>query len=107
MEYVYAALLLHYARQPITEENLTRVIQAAGVGVDEVKVKALVAALREINIEDVLKSATVPVATAAVQTAPQQAPRPAEKAEEVKKEEEKEKGPSEEEIASGLASLFG
>jgi len=107
MEYVYAALLLHYARQPITEENIARVVQAAGVGVDEVKVKALVAALKEINIEDVLKSAMVPVAPAQAPapTAPAQAPQPVKKVEEAEKKEEK--GPSEEEIASGLASLFG
>ncbi|RLE83072.1 MAG: 50S ribosomal protein P1 [Thermoprotei archaeon] len=106
MEYVYASLLLHYAKKPITEENVKKVLEAVGVSVDEVRLKALVAALKEIDIEEAIKSAAVPVAApAAVATA---APTAAPAAEE-KKEEEKEKKEeaSEEEIAEGLASLFG
>ena len=116
MEYIYAALLLHYGKQPITEENIVRVLQAAGIAPDEVKVKALVAALKEVNIEEAIKTAAVlPVAAPAVAApaapaapAAEAAAKPAEekKAEE-KKAEEKKEGPSEEEIAAGLASLFG
>ena len=109
MEYIYGALLLHYAKQEINEENLIKVLQAAGITPDEVRVKTLVAALKEVNIEEAIKSAAfAPVAAApapatAATTAAPAAAAPA-KAEE-KKEEEK-KGPSEEEIASSLASLF-
>jgi large subunit ribosomal protein L12 len=107
MEYIYGALLLHYAKQEINEENLTRVLQAAGITPDEVRIKTLVAALKEVNIEEAIKSAAfAPVAAApapVAAAAPTAAAAPA-KAEE-KKEEEK-KGPSEEEIASSLASLF-
>ncbi len=110
MEYVYASLLLHTAGKEISEENLRRVLDAAGVKVDEVRVKMLVAALKEINIDEVLKQASVapalPAAPAATQVtvpAPQQAqPAPA-KAEEEKEEKEV----SEEEIAEGISSLFG
>src|SRR5579875_1496892 len=56
MEYVYAALLLHKLGKPINEENVKGVISAAGAQPDEIKVKALVAALSEINIDDALKS---------------------------------------------------
>lgn len=109
MEYVYASLLLHTAGKEISEENLRRVLDAAGVKVDEVRVKMLVAALKEINIDEVLKQASAapaipaaPVATQAAAPAPQQAqPAPA------KAEEEEKKEVSEEEIAEGISSLFG
>lgn len=110
MEYVYAALLLHYAKQPITEDNVSKILQAAGIQVDEVKVKALVAAVKEINIDEAIKSAATiavaaPAAPAAApaQAAPQAEAKPAEaKAEEKKAEEKKE-----EETLESLASLFG
>ncbi|KUO92597.1 MAG: 50S ribosomal protein P1 [Vulcanisaeta sp.] len=112
MEYVYAALLLHYGKQEITEENVTKVLQAAGIQVDEVRVKALVAALKEVNIDEAIKTA-VAMPTVAAPAAPSGAAAGGEqkagaeaKAEE-KKAEEKKEGPSEEEIAAGLASLFG
>ncbi len=70
------------------------------------RLKALVAALKEINIDEVLKNATaMPVAVAAAPTA-QTAQAPAqEKKEEEKKEEEKKV--SEEDVGAGLSSLFG
>lgn len=108
MEYIYGALLLHYAKQEINEENLAKVLQAAGLSPDEVRIKTLVAALKEVNIEEAIKSAAfapVAAAPAATTTAAPAAATPAAKAEEKKAEEEK-KGPSEEEIAGSLASLF-
>ncbi|WP_054853308.1 50S ribosomal protein P1 [Vulcanisaeta distributa] len=114
MEYVYAALLLHYGKQPINEENVVKVLQAAGIQVDEVRVKALVAALKEVNIDEAIKTAVaMPVAAAPPAAAAQAGGAAAggeQKAEtkaEEKKAEEKKEGPSEEEIAAGLASLFG
>jgi len=105
MEYIYAALLLHRAGQQITEENVKKVLSAAGINPDEARVKALVAALSEINIDEVLKSATAmpfaPVAAAAAPAAPQEK---LEAKEEKKKEEEKK---TEEEALAGLSALFG
>lgn len=109
MEYVYASLLLHTAGKEINEENLRRVLDAAGIKADDVRVKMLVAALKEINIDEVLKQASMapvapvaPVAAQAAAPAPQQAqPAPA------KAEEEEKKEVSEEEIAEGISSLFG
>ncbi|GAB6948385.1 50S ribosomal protein P1 [Vulcanisaeta sp. JCM 16161] len=112
MEYVYAALLLHYGKQPINEENVIKVLQAAGIQVDEVRVKALVAALKEVNIDEAIKTAVaMPVAAPTTTTqaggAAAGGEQKAEAKAEEKKAEEKKEGPSEEEIAAGLASLFG
>jgi len=99
MEYVYAALLLHKLKQNITEDSVKSVVKAAGVNPDDVRVKALVAALSEVNIEEALKAA--PVAMAAASAAGGAAPAAPAKAEE-KKDEKKE-----EEALEGLSSLFG
>jgi large subunit ribosomal protein L12 len=96
--YMYAALMLHKAGKKVDEAGLTSVVKAAGVDVDQVKVKALASALSEINIDEALKNA----ATMAVAAAPAAAA-PAAKAEEKPKVEEK----KEEEALAGLASLFG
>lgn len=106
IEYVYASLLLHQAKKPITEENLKRVLEAAGVQVDDIRLKALTAALKEINIDEVVSAAAFVAPTAAVPAAPSAAP-PAEVKEEKKEEEEEKEEASEEEIAEGLAALFG
>jgi large subunit ribosomal protein L12 len=97
MEYVYAALLLHSAGEKVTEDGVKKVLTAAGVKVEEPRIKALVAALSEIKIDDALKAAqAVPVAAApaAVET----------KKEEKKPEDDKKKG---EEALAGLGALFG
>lgn len=101
MKYVYAALLLHSNAQPITEENVKKVVSAAGGQAEEVQVKALVAALSEVNIDEALKSATAMVPAVAV--APAAAP-------ETKKEEKKpaeDEKKKEEEALAGLGALFG
>ena len=50
MKDVYATLLLHSAGKPITEENVSKVLSAAGVQEDATKVKALVAAFESVKI---------------------------------------------------------
>jgi large subunit ribosomal protein L12 len=109
MEYVYAALLLHKLKQNITEDSVKNIIQAAGVTPDDVRVKALVAALSEIQIDEALKAAPVAVAAAAAAPAGAAAPAAAggtgaaSGGEAPAKEEEK----KEEEALEGLSSLFG
>jgi large subunit ribosomal protein L12 len=103
MEYVYAALLLHKLKQNITEDSVKNVVQAAGVTPDDVRVKALVAALSEVQIDEALKAAPVAVATAAA-AAPAGAAAPAAGGEEAPAKEEEKK---EEEALEGLSSLFG
>jgi large subunit ribosomal protein L12 len=109
MEYVYAALLLHKLNQEINEENIKNVVKSAGVTPNDVMVKALVAALSEVNIDEALK--TTPVVTSSSATAGTisgsstgagQGSPTASKADEEKKEEKKE-----EEALEGLSALFG
>jgi len=107
MEYIYAAMLLHKAGKEINEENLTQVLTAAGINVDVVRVKALMASLAEVNIEEAIKSA--PTMMAAPTTAPPATAAPASEAkpkEEKKKKEEEEKA-KEEAALEGLGALFG
>jgi large subunit ribosomal protein L12 len=62
MEYVYAALILNESGEEINEDNLTDVLEAAGVSVEESRVKALVAALEDVDIEEaVSEAAAAPV----------------------------------------------
>lgn len=102
MEYVYSALLLHDAKQEINEANVKKVLDSAGVKTDASRVKALVASLEGVNIEEAVKSAA-PVAVAA---SPAAAPAAGEGKKEEKKEEESEEK-KEEEAAAGLSALFG
>ena len=80
-------------------------LEAAGVEVDDVKVKSLVAAIKNIDIAKVLEQALA----APIATAPAAAPaQPAEeKKEEEAAEEEEKETVSEEELAEGLGALFG
>jgi len=93
MEYVYSALLLHSAKQPITEEGVKKLLNSAGVAVDEAKIKALIASLEGVNIDEAIKQAVVAAAPAAGE----------------KKEEKRpgEEGKKAEEAAAGLSALFG
>jgi len=99
MEYMYAAMLLHSSGKEITEGTVENILNAAGISPDNTRVKALVAALAEVDIEEALKA---PVLTAAV-AAPAAAAADEEEAEEPEEEEEEEK----EEDLQGLSALFG
>jgi large subunit ribosomal protein L12 len=103
MEYVYAALLLHKLKQNISEEGVKNVVKAAGVTPDDVRVKALVAALSEVNIEEALKAAPVAVAAAAPAGGASASAGGAAAAKTEEKKDEK----KEEEALEGLSSLFG
>ena len=103
MEYVYSALLLHKAGKKLTQKAMEDVLTAAGVTPDKGRVKALLAALEGVDIDEALASAAaMPVAAApaaAAGGAAEAAPAAGKKEEE---EEEKE-----EEFTAGLGSLFG
>ena len=57
MEYVYAALILSETGEEINEDNLTGVLEAGGADVEESRVKALVAALEDVDIEEAVEGA--------------------------------------------------
>jgi len=104
MEYVYAAMLLHRAGKEIDEKNLTDVLKAAGINADPIRVKALVASLAEVDIDEAIKSSpALMTAAPTVAPAPAAEKKPA-KEEKKKEEEEKEK---EEAAMEGLGALFG
>ena len=65
MNYIYGALLLHSAGKPVEEAGLKAVIDSTGEAANEAQIKALVAALDGVNIEDAISKAAMPVATAA------------------------------------------
>ena len=100
MEYVYTALLLHKAGQKMSAKNMEAVLTAAGVKPDKSRIKALLAALKGVDIEDALKGAAMPMAVAAPAAAATPADVPVE-------EKKKEEGKKEEEEVAGLSSLFG
>ncbi len=107
MEYIYAAMLLHKAGKEINEQNLTQVLTAAGISADAVRVKALIASLAEVKIDEAIKSAptmmAAPVAAPAA-VAPQAEAKPKEDDKKKKEEEDKKK---EEAALEGLGALFG
>jgi large subunit ribosomal protein L12 len=106
MEYVYAALLLHNAGKPVNEENLTNILTAAGVLADSARVKALVASLEGVNIDEAIK--TAPMMMAAAPAAATSAPAGKEKSEAKKEEKPEEDEKKKEEAAlEGLGALFG
>ena len=102
-------MLLHSAGQKITEANVKKVLEAAGVKPDDGKIKALTASLEGVNIDEAIKNAA-PVAAAAPAAPSGGAPaegKPEEKKEEKKEKKEKKEEVSEEEAAAGLGALFG
>jgi large subunit ribosomal protein L12 len=99
MEYVYAAMLLHKAGQKVEEAAVKKVLEAAGVTVDDGRVRALIAALDGVDIEEAIaKAAAAPAAAAPAAAAPA-----AEEKKEEKKDEKKDDGAA----AAGLGALFG
>ena len=95
--------MLHNLKKDVTEDNITSVVKASGVEVNEAQVKSLVASLADVDIEEAIKA--TPVAAAAPAAAA-----PAEGGEgkkEEKKKDEAASAKSEEKAMEGLSSLFG
>ena len=113
MEYIYAALLLHDSGKEVTEDGMTAIMKAAGVEAEIGRVKALISALNDVDIDEAVAQAQ-PAYAPAAPAMPAQAPAtaPAPEAGEAEKKEKKEKTAEEEEKAEetgmeGLSSLFG
>jgi large subunit ribosomal protein L12 len=114
MEYVYAALILNESGEEINEDNLTGVLDTAGVDVEESRVKALVAALEDVDIDNAVEeAAAVPAATGGGAAAPaadeaeEEAEAEEEEAEEEEVEEEEAGDDDDDASGEGLGELFG
>ena len=110
MEYVYAALILNESGEEINEENLTDVLESAGVDLEESRVKALVAALEDVDISEAVEEATAVPATTGGSAAPATGGEEEAEAEEEEEEEAEEEEPDDEddgEAGEGLGELFG
>lgn len=100
MNYIYGALLLHSAGKGIDEHSLKKVIDSTGEAANDAQVKAVIAALDGVNIEEAIsKAAAAPVAVAA--------PAGEAKKEEKPKESEADKEAKAAQAAAGLGALFG
>jgi len=106
MENIYAAMLLHKAGKEINEASVTKVLEAAGITVDTIQVKALVASLSEVNIDEAIKAAPAMMAAAPIAAAGAEA-KPAAAAPEDKKKKAEEEKAKEEAALEGLGALFG
>ncbi len=102
MEYIYAAMLIHKAGGKVEEPTVKKVLEAAGVKADDARIKALVASLEGVNIDEAVKKA----ATAPVAAAPAAAPAGKEEKKKAEKPKEDEKK-KEAQAAAGLGALFG
>lgn len=104
MEYIYAAMLIHKAGGKTDEATVKKVLEAADVKVDDARVKALIASLEGVNIDEAIEKAAVAPVAAAPAASTESPAKGVEKKAEKKPEEEKK---SQEQAAAGLGSLFG
>ncbi|MGV9202447.1 MAG: 50S ribosomal protein P1 [Promethearchaeia archaeon] len=100
MESIYASLLLHKAAKDITEDNIKKVLKAAGIDGDDEQIAKLVAGLQQTDIDDIIKNAAAGPVMASAPPAGGSAPE-----EEAEDEEEEDEEEEDEEVA-GIGSLF-
>ncbi|MHA1311994.1 MAG: 50S ribosomal protein P1 [Candidatus Helarchaeota archaeon] len=101
MEYIYASLILHQIGNEITEDKIEKILTAAGAQINKAQIKAVIASLEGVNIDEAIKSAVLAAPTATATPAETTEAKAEEKKEEKKEEEEK---PEE---VQGLGALFG
>ncbi|ERH03975.1 MAG: 50S ribosomal protein L12P [Halorubrum sp. J07HR59] len=113
MEYVYAALILNETGAEPDEDNITEVLEAAGVDIEESRVKALVAALDDVDIEEAIETAAAaPAAGAGGAAAPtddveEDDDEPEEEEEVEEAEPEDDDDDDDDASGEGLGELFG
>ena len=92
MELVYAALTLNESGKEVNEDNLSAIVDAVDLDVEDSEIKALIAALEDVDIEEAMETAVATGGGAA----------PAGGSSESADEDEA----TEEEAAEGLGNLF-
>ncbi|MCC7553310.1 MAG: 50S ribosomal protein P1 [Methanobacteriaceae archaeon] len=102
MEYIYAAMILHTTDKDINEENVKSIIEAADIEADDARIKALIAALEDVDIEEAMETTAMAAAPATPAASEEEVEEEVEEEEEEEDEEE-----AEEEAAAGLGALFG
>ncbi|WP_066413830.1 50S ribosomal protein P1 [Halorubrum aethiopicum] len=110
MEYVYAALILNETGEEINEDNITGVLEAAGVDVEESRVKALVAALEDVDIEEAIETAAAAPAAGAASGGSADEAEEADDGDDEEEEAEAEEADDDEDEGDGgegLGELFG
>ncbi len=110
MEYIYAALILNETGAEINEGNLTDVLESAGVDVEESRVKALVAALEDVDIDEAVEEAAAVPAGGAAAASTEEDEEEAEAADDDEEEaadEDEDEDEEEEAAGEGLGELFG
>lgn len=107
METIYAAMLLHKTGKKVNEEDMEKVLKAAGSKADKSQIKATVAALKNVDIDKAIAEAPVVAAQAAAAPAASSAPAAEKPAEKKEQKTEKDKAKEEETAAEGLGALFG
>jgi large subunit ribosomal protein L12 len=106
MELVYAALTLHEAGKEVNEDNLQSIVDAADLDVEDTEIKALVAALEDVDIEEAMETAVATGAAPAGGASGGETAEAEEAEEEESEEEEAEDEADEDEAAEGLGNLF-
>jgi len=99
MQYIHVALALHSAGKDISVDNIKKMLSAVGAKSDESQIKALIAVLEDVDINEAVKSAPVMAAAPAATTSDASSSAPA------TKEPEEPEEPAGEDL--GLDSLFG
>ncbi|MDR9411454.1 MAG: 50S ribosomal protein P1 [Haloquadratum sp.] len=109
MEYIYTALILNELDEEITEDTVTAVLEAAGADVEDSRVKALVAALEDVDIDEAVETAAVAPAAAPAAGAggAAEAAAPEAEADEAADAEEADDDEDDEPSGEGLGTLFG
>jgi large subunit ribosomal protein L12 len=116
MEYVYAALVLHEAGKDVSEDNVTAILETAGIDVDDARVKSLVAAMEDVDVDEALSEAAVAApaggagggaAAAPADDADETAEEEETEEEETAEEDDDDEDEAEEDAGEGLGDLFG
>ena len=106
MELVYAALTLNESGKEVNEDNLSAIADAVDLDVEDSEIKALIAALEDVDIEEAMETAVATGGGAAPAGGSSESADEDEATEEEGDEEPDEDEATEEEAAEGLGNLF-